>query len=319
VISTSHPSVTVIVNLHSAGGQTGVAWPAIQTALVAEFGAIQSYFTQARGHAVELTRQALQTGTTLLIVLGGDGTLNEVVNGFFDDNGRTSQPAPVLGVLLCGTGGDFGRSCELPRHWPDAIHAIKTLPPQPCDVGRLRFLQPQGGTVRYFINVADVGVGGDLVDVVNRSPKILGGPLTFFLAGLWVTFFHYRNAPLFVELDGQILSSQARQYFVAIANGTHFGSGMHIAPAAQLNDGIFDVVLVGDLTLPEKFYFAYKLYQGRSDELPKVRQYRGRRVTIRSPRPVLIEADGELVGATDVECEMLPAAVQLAGFKSMRR
>jgi diacylglycerol kinase family enzyme len=167
---------------------------------------------------------------------------------------------------------------------------------------------------RYYVNVADVGVGGQVVDIVNNSSKSLGGVLSFFLAGLRATLFQYKNAPLHLELDGRIICTGVRHYFVAVANGRYFGGGMHIAPNARLDDGLLDIVLVGDLTLPEKVYFASKLYSGKAGKLRKVQMLRGHRLSIRSPHKVFIEADGELVGTTDAHFEVLPSALNVLGL-----
>jgi diacylglycerol kinase family enzyme len=171
-----------------------------------------------------------------------------------------------------------------------------------------------GRRERYYINVADVGVGGQVVEIVNNSPKFLGGTLSFFLAGLRATLFQYRNAPMHIELDGQVLSMNDLHYFVAVANGRYFGGGMHIAPDARCDDGLLDVVLIGNLTLPEKIHWASKLYRGKGGEIRKVRILRGRRLTISSPRKVFVEADGELVGTTDAQFEMVPAALNILGW-----
>jgi diacylglycerol kinase (ATP) len=226
------------------------------------------------------------------------------------------NPSAKLAVLMRGTGGDFARSCLLPRSIQELVLAIKTQVSHPCDVIRMT-LEPLNGSPRerYYINIADVGVGGLVVDLVNQNSKWLGGTLSFFLASLNATLFKYRNAPLWIELDGNVLSDYTPHYFVAVANGRYFGGRMHIAPDAKVNDGLFDVVLVGDLTLPEKIYLATKLYRGKAGQLEKIRVLQGTRLTITSTEKVLIEADGELVGHTDVQFEMIPAAIRLVGLQ----
>lgn len=304
-----------IVNPKSADGRVADEWPAIRDALETETGHLEVLLTEGREHAVALTRKALKMGAETIIAVGGDGTVSEVVNGFFEQ-GVCLNPSAALGIVLRGTGGDLGRTHVLPRTLPEIAAALKIGNSRPWDVIRMELVDLDGApSERYVLNIVDVGIGGHLADVVNKSPKFLGGPLTFFLAGLWTTFFYYRNAPLRIELDGAVLSEQTPHYFAAVANGTHFGGGMHIAPAARFDDGLFDVVLVGNLTLPEKFYFAYKLYQGQAGQLTKVRIHRGRHLRISSPRAVLIEADGELVGHTDAAFDLLPAAINVIGVR----
>lgn len=308
--------IAAIVNPASANGKTEKEWPAIRAALESEFDIVKAFFTGARFHAAELTRQVLKEGAITVIAIGGDGTLNEVVNGFFE-NGQPVNREARLAVLLRGTGGDFVRSCSFPRTIPEIVRSIKRRALQPCDLIRM-MLEPlnSGPPERYCINVADVGVGGRVVNIVNNSPKSLGGTLSFFLAGLQATLFRYKNVPLRIELDGKVIRENTPHYFVAVANGSYFGGGMHIAPEAKLNNGLFEVVLVGNLTLPEKVYFALKLYLGKADQLEKVQVFRGRRLTISSPSEVFIEADGELVGRTNVTFEIIPSAINVVGLKS---
>ena len=307
--------IAAIVNPASADGRTEKEWPAIRSALESELDPVKVFTTGARFHAAELARQVLKEGATTVVAVGGDGTINEVVNGFFED-GQPLNRDTRLAIILRGTGGDFVRSCSFPRTIPDLVQNLKQGKAQPCDVGRMVMEPVNGGPPeRYFINVADVGVGGLVVDIVNNSPKFLGGTLSFFLAGLRATLFQYKNAPLRIEVDGKVMSEQTPHYFVAVANGTHFGGGMHVASEAKLNDGLLDVVVVGDLTLPEKILFAVKLYQGKVGQVKKVQICRGRQVNIRSRQKVFIEADGELVGTTDAQFEVLPSALHIIGLK----
>jgi len=307
--------IAAIVNPASANGKTGKEWTAIKSTLKSELGKIETFLTKTRLHAVELTRQALKSGAETVISVGGDGTLNEVVNGFFED-GKPLNGSAALAVISRGTGSDFARSCAFPNTIREIAHTIKTCVPQSCDVIRM-ILEPVDGAPRerYFINVADVGVGGLVVDIVNRSSKILGGTLSFFLASLRATLLEYKNAPMQIELNGELISGNTPHYFVTIANGSYFGGRMHIAPDAKLNDGLFDVVLAEDLTLVEKIRFATKLYRGKAGQLNKIRLLRGTRLKVTSDKDVFIEADGELVGKTDALFEILPSAIRLIGLE----
>lgn len=306
--------ITAIVNPVSANGKTASAWPDILTALEAELGIVQVQFTKERYHAAELTRQAIRLGATTIVVVGGDGTINEVVNGICQQPSSLNL-CPKLAIILRGTGADFARCWETRPSIVEIARSIRRGESHPCDVVRMR-LNPiaEGSRERYYINIADVGIGGQVVEIVNNSPKFLGGTLSFFLASLRATLFQYRNMPMHIELDGKVISAKHPYYFVAIANGQYFGGGMHIAPEARYDDGVFDVVLVGDLRLPEKFYFAAKLYQGKANQLRKITTHRGRRLTISSPQKVFIEADGELVGTTDAHFEIIPSALNILGW-----
>ncbi|MDY0095685.1 MAG: diacylglycerol kinase family lipid kinase, partial [Candidatus Vecturithrix sp.] len=305
--------ITAIVNPTSGAGKAGKTWTTIQAALERELELITVVETRQKLDAVVLTRQALQSGAETIIAVGGDGTLNEVVNGFFKD-GAPIQPSAKLAVLLRGTGSDFVKTCTLPKTIEELTQSIKNGISAPCDVVRT-IVTPIPGepSERYFINVADVGIGGPVVDLVNKSSKRLGGKITFLLAGIRATL-QSKNFRMNVKLDGEILCEQRPHYFAAIANGRYFGGGIYIAPQARLNDGWFDVVLAGDFSLFEKiFKFLPHLYTGKIGELQKTRSLRGQRLHISADPPILIEADGELIGQTDVLFEMLPSAIQMVG------
>lgn len=308
--------IAAIVNPKSAGGKTGEQWAAINVALEQELGTLTVLETRHKLAAIDLTRQALKDGAQTIISVGGDGTLNEVVNGFFM-NGALIRPAAKLAVLLRGTGSDFVKTCQLPRTIEALTQAIRNGDSSPCDVVRAT-LKPITGEPpeRYFINVADVGIGGPVVDLVNKRSKRLGGKITFLLAGIWATL-QSKNFMMQMKLDGEIICEQQLHYFAAIANGKYFGSGMHIAPEADLNDGLFDVVLAGDFSLLEKvFKILPRLYTGKIGQLKKVRMLKGQRLHISAGCPLLIEADGELIGKTDALFEMLPSSLQMVGMNN---
>ena len=307
--------ITAIVNPTSADGKTAQSWPHIRTALETELGRIRVYFTETRYHGAELAEKALRQGAATLIAVGGDGTVNEVVNGILRQSAAIIKQTK-LAIILRGTGGDFAKSWKKPPSVPELARAIKHGTSHPCDAVNMRVNPPAGAPrERYYINVADIGLGGLVVDIVNNSPKYLGGPLSFFLAGLRATLFQYRNAPMQITVDGRMIHTDSAYYFVTVANGQYFGGGMHIAPSARCDDGALELVLVGNLRLPKKFYFAWKLYQGKAHELREVHVLRGRSLTISSPQPVFIEADGELAGTTDAEFNIVPHALNILGWK----
>ena len=305
--------IVAIVNPHSAGGKTYKEWPELQTLLETDLGELDVLLTETRLHAVELTRQALKSGADTVIAVGGDGMLNEVVNGFFE-NGCALNCSAKLAFIPRGTGSDFVRSWGAPASIREVADAIKTHVSQTCDVIRIH-LNPVDGAPneRFCINMADVGIGGIVVDMVNRRSKMLGGTISFLWAGIQAALTH-KNFPLHIELDGTVIKKNMPHFLVAIANGSYFGGGMHLAPQARPNDGVFDMVLVGDLTLLEKVEFAIKLYKGKIGNLSKIHFLQGTRVKIISPVDVLIDADGEFVGMTNATFEILPSAIQLIKY-----
>ena len=302
--------IAVIVNPKSAGGKTAKEWPQMLKTLETELGSVEIRLTEHRFHAAELARQVLKTGVERVIAIGGDGMLNEVVNGFFE-YGRSLNRSAKLAFFSRGTGSDFVRSWGQTASFQEFVHAVKKNRSQSCDVIRIQLNTLDGAPgERYCINLADVGIGGQVVEIVNRRSKFFGGTISFLLAGVQAALSH-DNSPLDIELDGHRISEHAPHFLVGVANGRYFGGGMQLAPQAKVDDGLFDVVIVGDLTIPEKIHFAFKLYRGQVGDLPKVCILRGKHLKISSKERVLIDVDGELAGTCNAEFKLLPAAIEL--------
>jgi YegS/Rv2252/BmrU family lipid kinase len=307
------PDPVLIVNPNSAGGQTRRRWAQLEATLRAELGAFHPLFTERPGHATELARGALRDGAELIVAMGGDGTLNEVVNGFFEDGGRAPLRADAaLGLLPAGTGGDFPKTIGLPKQLRDAARMLASARPRPVDVGRLEYLAHDGKTaVRHFINIASFGIGGLVDRYVNQSSKALGGTASFFLASLRASIA-YKNAEVRLRLDDN--AHEVRTvYSVAVANGRYFGGGMKMAPDAALDDGLFDVVTIGDVGVGTMIRHTSKIYSGTHIALPFVRVERARRVIAESTRgeEVLLDVDGEQPGRLPATFELLPGAVRV--------
>lgn len=307
----------VIVNPQSAGGRTKTRWPRLEAQIREAMGHFHSLFTERAGHATELARSALRDGADLVVALGGDGTLSEVVNGFFhqDEAGAhvPVRPGAAVGLLPAGTGGDFARTTETPRALPDSAHRIAGATSRPIDVGRLTYLDADGRTaVRHFINVASCGVAGLVDHYVNRSSKALGGKASFYLGTLRASIA-YKNARVRVSLDDREPEEQ-RIYNLAVANGRFFGGGMKIAPGAELDDGMFDVVTIGDASATRVILEASsRIYAGTHLSLPYVSASRARKVHVESTggEEVLLDVDGEQPGRLPATFEIVPAAIHL--------
>jgi YegS/Rv2252/BmrU family lipid kinase len=306
----------VIVNPSSAGGQTRARWPRIEGELreafgqSAELGSFRHVFTERGGHATELARDALVGGASLVIAMGGDGTLNEVVNGFFDAEGAPVRPGAAVGLLPAGTGGDFSRSVDAPRAIRDAAARIAAATPRPIDVGRIAFLDNDGKKqIRHFINVCSFGISGVVDRFVNRSSKALGGKVGYFLATVRATLA-YKNARVRISFDDREAEEQA-VYCVAISNGRYFGGGMKIAPKAEIDDGLFDVVTLGDVAPARILVEGTRIYGGNHLDLPYVSSTRARKVRAESARgeEVLLDVDGEQPGRLPATFEVLPSAI----------
>jgi YegS/Rv2252/BmrU family lipid kinase len=298
-----------IVNPASANGTTGKVWPALSKRLTAAGLEHDARVTSRRGEASDLTRSALADGYRTIVAVGGDGTLNEVANGFFDGDRRLGQGAR-LGLISRGTGCDFIRTVGVPKEEEAAIEVLRTGHTRRVDVGRAVFTGHDGReAVRYFVNIAGLGLDGETVDRVNRTTKALGGFFSF-LWGTLATIATYRNKDIEIVIDGG-RPVKERMTLVVVANGQYFGGGMRIAPEAAVDDGLFDICTLGDCSRPELVGSLRKVYKGAHTTHPKIRFYRGKEVTVRSPDRVLLDIDGEQPGLADVTFTVLPGVLDV--------
>ena len=248
----------------------------------------------------------------MVVAMGGDGTVSEVVNGFFRDREPVNEEA-VLGILPFGTGGDLVRSLNLPTRLSAAAAALKGRDLRVVDVGVLDCDDECGrGQTLHFINVASFGIGGLVDTLVNESPKVLGGTLSFMLGTLRAAAV-YENCPLKLELDGE-REIHLTALNVAVANGQFFGGGMHIAPWARLDDGLFDVVALGDFSPWELVTRGHRIYRGTHLGHPKVRFDRARHIRampVDPNREVLLDVDGETPGRLPASFEVIPKSLRI--------
>lgn len=304
------PGTVLVVNPQSAGGKTERRWPELRATIQEAYGAFEERFTRAAGDATRLTREALQGGADLVVAVGGDGTINEVVNGFFDDQGPI-RPEASFGIVPAGTGGDFIKTLNVPRDTATAAAALKSAP-RAIDVGRLRYVGDDGRpALRHFINIASFGIGGLVDRYVNQSSKALGGKISFAIATLKAGAA-YKNPSVRLVLDGGT-PKEGRIYNVAVANGRYFGGGMKVAPDAALDDGLFDVVTLGDFNFGDLILRGLDIYSGKHLRNPKVSVHRARRVeaTCADGVEVLLDVDGEAPGRLPATFELLPGALKV--------
>jgi YegS/Rv2252/BmrU family lipid kinase len=253
------------------------------------------------GHLVELAAEAAAQGG-LLVVVGGDGTLNEVVNGAAGSDAE-------IAVIPAGTGRDFGRTYGIPTRFDDAVRVALHGAPRTIDLGRASFARPGGGeVVRLFANAGSVGMSGAVARRANGMSKRFGGRVTFYSA-LVREFVRWTNTEMTVGFEGG--TRRERMHDVIVANGRFLGGGMKLAPGAQPDDGLFDVVLVGDLGKIDFATTSPRLYRGGHVGHPRVEIVQSSWVTIDAAEPMLLELDGEQEGTTPVRFEIVPQALRI--------
>ena len=296
-------STRFLVNPASANGSTGRRWPEIHHAAVSRGLEGDALFSERPGHLTELAREAADGGATLLVVVGGDGSVNEVANGIA---GRTDVE---VAVLARGTGWDFVRTYGIPHRLEDAVEVARSGRTREIDLGRVRYRAWRGGEAEsWFANVASAGMSGAIAKRANETSKALGGKVSYAWATLTV-FARWHNDEVFVTVDGE--RREGRMHDVVVANGRFFGGGMMICPEAEPDDGVFDVLLIGDLTKRDLLVTLPKTYKGRHLPHPKAELLRGAVVEIEAPRALPVELDGEQPGTTPVRFEIVPTALRL--------
>ncbi len=304
--------IAVVVNPRSAGGRTGERWAELRDVLLTELGSFDDLQTQAPGDGTRLSREALRGGADLVVALGGDGTVNEVMNGFFDGTERV-RPTAAFAVISAGTGGDFVKTLQQGKALARAAADVKAATPRAIDVGRLTFTTHSGEqAMRHFLNIASFGLSGRVVKYANESSKALGGKVSFALATLRAGI-GYKNPNVRLTLDSDA-PREGKIYTVAVANGRFFGGGMMVAPHAQLDDGQFDVVTMGDFGLADLLLRGLDIYSGKHLSNPKVDVQRARRVVAEPLEPgaeILIDLDGEGPGRLPATFELLDKALLL--------
>ncbi|HEY0478237.1 MAG TPA: diacylglycerol kinase family protein [Kofleriaceae bacterium] len=305
------PRTVVVVNPRSQGGKLGKRWKDLADTIGRAFP-FEEAITQAPGDATRLTRDALRGGAERVVAIGGDGTINEVVNGFFDDAGKPIAPEASFAVIPFGTGGDFRRTVQLPTELAEAAAVIAANHRRKIDVGRLEFTATGGGrAARMFANIASFGVSGVVDRLVNESEKKLGR-LTFAVATARATW-SYKNQRVQLVFDGTD-RVEATINTVAIANGRYFGGAMMVAPHAELDDGQFDVVAMGDFGFGDLLKSGRRLYKGTHLTMDKVTARRARVVDAEPIDPasvIELDVDGENPGRLPARFELVPSALWL--------
>jgi diacylglycerol kinase (ATP) len=296
--------LVIIANPSAGRGRVGRTLPDLEAVLRSQGLDHRIALTRAPGHATELARGALLGGERFLVAVGGDGTVHEVVNGMLE-HGRPLVEGAVLGVVAAGSGCDFVRTFDLPG---DAVQAGRRLggeDTRTIDVVRVSTGSEPAGD-RYFVNVAEAGIGGATVQAASRLPRWIGRAQ--YVIGFWMVLPRFQRTGVRLDTDGQVMETSVHN--VVVANARYYGGGMQISPKSSPEDGVLEVLaMVGPKR--DAFTILAKVYRGTHLPHPNIVERSARRVRIDTDRPLVLEADGEVIGTTPVEFEVLPGALRL--------
>jgi len=297
--------MVLIANTRSGKGGVAAALPEVETRLRERELEYEIRMTEGPGHAIEIARESLRAGRRFLVAVGGDGTIHEVVNGMIE-NDKPLIEEPVLGVVAAGTGSDFIKTFGLPASPSVAVSHLDGDTSFPIDIGKVTYSEDGQEVTRYFPNIAEVGIGADVVERAQRLPRWLGP--TVYLTAFWLVMRKHKAAQVRVDLVDRAYEGPANN--IVVANCQFFGGGMKIAPKAAPTDGLLDVQ-VEHARKREAIAIMPKVFKGEHLPHPDIEEFKRARCSVTSDRPLLIEADGEVLGHTPARFEALRDLIHL--------
>lgn len=283
----------------------GQELPEIERQLQAKKLAYRLVETETSRQATETARAALEAGERFLVAVGGDETIQAVVNGMIADDHQVAEDA-VLGVIPAGSGCDFVRTFGLPGDVTKAVRHLADDQTYGIDIGRVSYGEEGGESVRYFANIAEVGFGGAVARRASRLSRRM--KKSGYFLGFWLSLLRQRAFHVQVQADRKSFTSRATN--VLVANGQFYRGGMKVSPRSYPGDGLFDVqISTGPRS--EAFTMIPKMYRGEHVPNPHIKELRGREITVEADRPLAVQADGEFLGTTPATFTVLPQAITL--------
>jgi len=302
----------VIVNPAARRGKSGKSWPEVEQKLRGHLGDFDPTFTDAPGAGNGIAKQALQDGHSQFVVVGGDGTLNEVLNGITED-GRLSNPDSLLCPIPAGTANETCRALGMLKEPDGAFRALSEGTVRPMDLIMADCQGLDGGTVRRAgILLGSVGSAAEISYRTNNSrfAKRLGREFSYYFVTIMTTLT-YKPPTVRMRIDDAI-DEEVTVFSVLCCNVENAGGGMRIAPGAQFDDGMLDIVMFGDMKRREILLRPPSwLFEGRHVDHPLVRVMRGRHVQFDGDPSVLVDMDGETIGHLPVTIDVVPGALNV--------
>lgn len=282
-----------IINPVAGRGRTEKIWKNLQSALQSLNNPGHPYFTAGPGDAQKLASQLSLNGYKRIFVFGGDGTVNEVLNGI-------SLNGTVLGIIPTGTGNDFCRAVGIPKSPKEALMQLTKGKIKHVDIGVVNG--------RRFLNAVGAGFDAEVVKVTNEQFHQLRGTLAY-LASLIKVLATYRNHEITVETEGAVF--KGKMLLAGVGNGRYIGGGLKMFPQAEVDDGVFQVVMLGDIKKSEILFHFPKIFTGTHLSHPLISSLTANKLVIKSNPPLTVQVDGEIIGKTPIEIELLPQVLPI--------
>jgi YegS/Rv2252/BmrU family lipid kinase len=302
------PENLVIVN-PNAGRQKGKKdWNIISALLTLADIKFKAVFTLYPRHAIEIASSHIDTGYKNLIVVGGDGTMNEVINGIFRQS-RYPTTEISVGMITVGTGNDWGRMFNIPGDYSRAIATIKKNKSFLQDAGIVKYYHGNEESCRYFVNIAGIGFDAIVVSKTNRIKEAGKGGQLSYLKSILISLIKYRHTRAKITIDDIVINNDVFNISIGICK--YNGGGMLQAPDAVADDGLFDVTVINRIKKHDIILNLKRLYDGSISTHPLVDTYRARSVSIDSQPLIHLEADGESLGHSPFTFEIIPRSIRV--------
>ena len=303
-----HKEWFTIVNPNAGNGKGKQDWERISSLFVRENIPVSMKFTEKKCQAIELAREAIEAGFRKIISVGGDGTLNEVVNGVFTQD-RVSPKEVVLGMIPVGTGNDWGRMFGIPLVYEGAVDVIKENKIMSHDIGLVSYYCGNEQHSRYFINIAGLGFEAMVVNKTNRQKDKGRSNQAIYFYNLLSCLISYKKTNADIILDGR--KTKSKIFSINVGNGRYCGGGMRQTPDALPDDGLLDVTVIRDMGRIEIIKSLKLLYDGTILSHPKVDGYRCKNLKVTTESVLYTEADGESLGHTPAEFSIIPGGINV--------
>lgn len=296
------------MNPEAGGGNCRRRWTQIERELAKKIGPFDFEETTAIGHARMMALDAAQAGYPFVVACGGDGTIHEVVNGFFDSGVETH---PTLGILSMGTGSDLIKTLKIPFPLREQMKILAAGKTRKMDLGLVEYTNMENRKEkRVFVNITDAGIGAEVVRRLCETRGLFGKRLAYLMSTLR-SYIAWPAREIRITTDHSEIHWPKKCLAVAIANGRYFGGGMPIAPTADPVDGYFDIVAISDLNWTEALLAIPLLYAGQLRRLRGVQIDRAKKIILDSDERVGLDIDGELIGTLPASFEVLPLSLNV--------